>query len=406
MAGTYAAIRHRHSTCSPFRYRYGIALLTAWLAAASGAFAQDAAQLSPERLAEQAKSAWDSGAIAAALDTLDTGLQTHPQALLLHKLRGDILASARGPQEAVLAYETALAQQPAALEVRWAKWSVLLRWGQAAESLAELQRIAQVDVRNPLVHLRLAQELRKLDRLEESLESYQRAVALAPELLGWRLAMARARFDILDYRGADADVHYVLSHAPPGSPLELPARNQLAQHYESMERGRRFVPELTPDASEQQLKEWAAIRADAWKLFSTGHYREAEPIYRRIRTLNPRDTLATHQLGITLMQLGRCKEALAIFGSVLNMNPSEDDYADTVFRMGQCLVELEQWEEAFVHFQTLYDTAIEFEQNNKDVQLPAGTRVLSKDKLARWLDKIRPHVPELAAFKADEPAAI
>ena len=68
MAGTYAAIRHRHSTCSPFRYRYGIALLTAWLAAASGAFAQDAAQLSPERLAEQAKSAWDSGAIAAALE--------------------------------------------------------------------------------------------------------------------------------------------------------------------------------------------------------------------------------------------------------------------------------------------------------------------------------------------------
>lgn len=405
MAGTYAAIRHRHSTCSPFRYRYGIALLTAWLAAASGAFAQDAAQLSPERLAEQAKSAWDSGAIAAALDTLDTGLQHHPQALTLHKLRGDILASARGPQEAVRAYETALVQQPGALEVRWAKWSVLLRWGQAAESLAELQRIAQVDNRNPLVHLRLAQELRKLDRLEESLESYQRAVALAPELLGWRLAMARARFDILDYRGADDDVHYVLSHAPPGSPLESPARNQLAQHYESMERGRRFVPELTPDATEQQLKEWAAIRADAWKLFSTGRYQDAEPIYRRLRTLNPRDTLATHQLGITLMQLGRCKEALAIFGNVLNMNPSEDDYADTVFRMGQCLVELEQWEDAFVHFQTLYDSAVEFEQSNKDVQLPAGTRVLSKEKLARWLDRIRPHVPELAQLNAEEAAA-
>ena len=159
-------------------------------------------------------------------------------------------------------------------------------------------------------------------------------------------------------------------------------------------------------SSEQQLKEWAAIRADAWKLFSTGHYREAEPIYRRIRTLNPRDTLATHQLGITLMQLGRCKEALAIFGSVLNMNPSEDDYADTVFRMGQCLVELEQWEDAFVHFQTLYDTALEFEQNNKDVPLPAGTRVLSKEKLGRWLDKIRPHVPELAQMKTSGSAEV
>lgn len=357
-------------------------------------------------IAEQATSAWDSGAVIAALDTLDSGLKNYPQALGLHKLRGDILAAARGPHEAVQAYETALAQQPTALDVRWAKWSVLLRWGQAAESLAELQRIAQIDLRNPLVHLRLAQELRKLDRLEESLESYRNAVALAPDLPGWRLAMARARFDLLDYRGADADVRYVLSHVPPGSPLELPARNQLAQHYESMERGRRFVPELTPDASEHQLKEWAAIRADAWNLFSTGRYQDAEPVYRRIRTLNPRDTLATHQLGITLMQLGRCKEALAMFGSVLNMNPSEDDYADTVFRMGQCLVELEQWEEAFVHVQTLYDTAVEFEQNNKDVQLPAGTRVLAKDKLARWLDKIRPHVQELAQLKTEETAAI
>jgi tetratricopeptide (TPR) repeat protein len=368
-----------------------------------------AAQLQPpseDLVAEQAKAVWESGAIAPALDLLEEGIQQHPRALTLHKLRGDILAAARGPQEAVQAYETALAQQPAALEVRWAKWSVLMRWGQAEESLAELQRIAQVDSRNPLVQLRLAQELRKLDRLEESLESYQKAVALAPELLGWRLAMARARFDILDYRGADADVQYVLAHVPQGSPLELPAKNQLAQHYESMERGRRFVPALTPDATEQQLKEWAAIRADAWKLFSTGRYQEAEPIYRRVRALNPRDTLATHQLGITLMQLGRCKEALAIFGSVLNMNPSEDDYADTVFRMGQCLVELEQWEDAFVHFQTLYDTAVEFEQNNKDVQLPAGTRVLSKDKLARWLEKIRPHVPELARMKAEELAAV
>ena len=406
MAGQNAAIRHKAQAFPPLGYHCWVIFLTTWLTATTGAFAQSPPQPSSEQVAEQAKAVWESGAIAPALDLLEEGIHQYPQALGLHKLRGDILAASRGPQEAVQAYETALVQQPAALEVRWAKWSVLMRWGQAEESLAELQRIAHADIRNPLVHLRLAQELRKLDRLEDSLESYAKAVALAPELLGWRLAMARARFDILDYRGADADVHYVLSHVPAGSPLELPAKNQLAQHYESMERGRRFVPALTPDATEQQLKEWAAIRADAWKLFSTGRYQEAEPIYRRIRTLNPRDTLATHQLGITLMQLGRCKEALAIFGSVLNMNPSEDDYADTVFRMGQCLVELEQWEDAFVHFQTLYDSAVEFEESNKDVQLPAGTRVLSKDKLARWLDTISPHVPELAQMKTEDAAAL
>jgi hypothetical protein len=69
--------------------------------------------------------------------------------------------------------------------------------------------------------------------------------------------------------------------------------------------------------------------------------------------------------------------------------------------MGQCLVELKRWEDAFLHFQTLYDAAIEFEEANKHVALPAGTKVLSKEKIARWLEKVRPHVPELAMFQAE-----
>ena len=271
--------------------------------------------------------------------------------------------------------------------------------------MAELRRMAQVDAHNPLIHLRLAQELRKLNRLEESLESYKKAVELAPNLLGWRLAMARARFDVLDYQGAGDDVHSVLQRVPPGSPLELPARNLLSQiNGTSIDRGRRFDPVLTKDMTGAQRKEWASIRAEAWRLFSLGRYQEAEPIYQRLLTLNPNDPLANHQLGLTLMQLGRCKDALTVFGKVSNLDPSEEDYVDTVFRMGQCLVELEQWEDAFVHFQTLYDAAVEFEQANKNVQLPPDTRVLDKKKIARWLEKVRPHVPELAKL-ADHEAA-
>lgn len=73
--------------------------------------------------------------------------------------------------------------------------------------------------------------------------------------------------------------------------------------------------------------------------------------------------------------------------------------------MGQCYVELERWEEAFIHFQILYDTAVEFEQANKDAPLPAGVRILAKEKIARWLDKVRPHVPELAKLKEEEAKA-
>ncbi len=346
--------------------------------------------------AAQAGALWESGAVSAALDLLEEEIQRHPEAVALLQLRGDILSTARGPREAVAAYDAVLARDPDALSVRWAKWSVLVRWGQTEEALAELRRLTERDPKNPLIHLRLAQELRKADRLEESLPAYERAVALAPDLLGWRLALARARFDLLDYQGADRDIQYVLDHMPPGSPLELPATNLRTALYESMDRGRRFTPAMTPDSTAERLKEWAAIRADAWKLFAAGRYAEAEPIYRRLLALNPHDPLATHQLGITLMHLERCQEALDVFGTVLNLNPSEEDYADTVFRMGQCYVTLERWEDAYVHFQLLYDTAVEFEARHKDVPLPEGTRVLDKAKLAVWLDKVRPHVPELA----------
>ncbi len=368
------------------------------------AFAKEPQLRSEEKVAERAKVAWESGATSGALDILDQWIQAHPPALALQKLRGDIFTTSRRPKEAVEAYDTVLARKPTALDVRWAKWSVLFRSGRGEESIAELQRIARVDSKNPLIQLRLAQELRKLDRLEESLEPYKKAVELAPDLLGWRLGMARARFDLLDYQGADEEVQYVLQRVPPGSPLELPANNLLSVIYRSIDRGRRSIPFPPSRVTPAQRKEWAMIRADAWRLFVAGRYEEAEPIYRRLLALNPNDPTAGHQLGLTLVQLGRCKDALAIFGSVFNLDPNEDDYVDTVFGMGQCLAELEQWEEAFVHFQILYDTAVEFEENNKNVRLPPGTRVLDKEKLAQWIEKIRPHVPDMAKLKGDNAA--
>ncbi|HEY6083759.1 MAG TPA: tetratricopeptide repeat protein, partial [Nitrospira sp.] len=366
--------------------------------------AKEASSTSERQVAEEAKAAWESGAIPSAFDILEQGIHDHPDAVVLQKLRGDILATSRGPTEASEAYDRVLAAHPASLVIRWAKWSVLVRSGQADRAIAELQHIAEIDGRNPLIHLLLAQELRKVDRLEESLRSYEKAVELVPDFLGWRLALARARFDVLDYQGADRDVQYVLERAPAGSPLELPARTFLSVvRGSSQDRGRRFEPVFTPDeVAPAELKEWALIRADAWRLFIDGHYAEAEPIYRRMLALNPTDIHATHQFALTLMQLDRCSEALAIFGRVLNLDPSSDHYADTVYRMGQCMVELGQWEEAFVHFQTLYDAAVEFEEKNKDAPLPPETRVLDKAKLSRWLEKVRPHVPELTQAKDQE----
>jgi len=355
--------------------------------------------LSEAQVAARARSEWESGFVSGALEALDQWLQDHPTSVRMHKLRGDIFSTSRRPIDAVQAYEVVLAKTSGALDVRWAKWSVLVRSGHPDEAIEELRRIAQADPGNPLVHLKLAQELRKLDRLEESLEPYRKSVELAPNLLSWRLGMARARFDLLDYQGADEEVQYVLQRLPPGSPLELPARNLRTVIYGSQDRGRRFEPYQPSSVSPEQRKEWALIRADAWRLFAAGKFAEAEPVYRKIVALNPRDPTATHQLGLVLMQLGRCKDAVAVFGNLFNLDPSEEDYADTVFRMGQCFVELQKWEDAFVHFQVLYDTAVEFEAHYKGVTLPAGMRILDKAKLSKWLDEVRPHVPHADKLK-------
>ena len=134
------------------------------------AFAEDQQMNAGDRIADRAEAAWMDGSATRALNILAQGIQDHPHALPLKKLRGDILATSRRDQEALQAYEAVLQRTPEALNVRWAKWSVLLHSGQGDQAISELQRIAQQDATNPLVYLRVAQELRKLDRLEESLE--------------------------------------------------------------------------------------------------------------------------------------------------------------------------------------------------------------------------------------------
>ena len=221
-------------------------LMLLQLGAGAIVYAEGPQGLSDGQIIERAKATWESGASTPALEILDQGIEANPEALPLHNLRGDILTTSRASQEALQAYEAVLVRQPSALDVRWAKWSLLVRSGRGDDSIEELRRIAAIDTQNPLAYFRLARELRKLDRLEASLDSYKQAVALAPEMYTWRLALARARFDVLDYEGAASDVQYVLDHIPDGSPLDLPANTLVTVfHGHSQDRGRSFAPVFT-----------------------------------------------------------------------------------------------------------------------------------------------------------------
>ncbi len=376
----------------------GISLLTLFTIG-TPTFAIENPIQSEREIAERAKAAWMDGAITPALEILNKGLRAHPQALELQKLRGDILSTARRAQDAIEAYNAILLVKPEDLDVRWAKWSVLLRSGKSDQAIDEFTHIVKLDTQNPLAPLRLAQELRRLDRLEESLEWYKKAVALVPNMPGWRLAMARAQFDVLDGRGARDEVKRVLKMVDPGSHEEKAAENLLAIVYgATKERGRRYEYIFTPEGTAAERKEWAAIRAEAWNLFDAGRFQEAEPVYRKILALNPSDSAAVHELGLTLIALDRCDEAIKVLDVVHTMNPSDEIYADTIYRIARCQMKIEQWEEALLYFEILHEAAVEFEENAKEAPPEAGKRYLNKDMLANWITEIQQHLP-----KRDEP---
>ena len=81
------------------------------LVAGAIVYADDPQGLSDGQIIERAKSTWESGASTPALELLDQGIEANPEALPLHKLRGDILATSRASQEALQAYEAVLVRQ-------------------------------------------------------------------------------------------------------------------------------------------------------------------------------------------------------------------------------------------------------------------------------------------------------
>jgi tetratricopeptide (TPR) repeat protein len=378
---------------------HGMVFLMA-LYAGTVVFAYDQGMMSEEEV-NQARAAWMNGSANEALNILDQEILKFPKYSLLQKLRGDILTTIRRNQEALKAYDAVLEREPDSLGVRWAKWSVLTRSGEGDLAIVELQHIGQRSPQNPLAHLRLAQEFRKLDRLEESVESYRQAVLLAPGLPGWRLSLARALFDILDYEGARKEVEGVLQNVPKGSQVEAAARNLLMVVYgATKERGRRFQPIFSPEGTGADLKRWALIRNKAWKLFTAGRYEEAEPVFREILILKPSDQRAAYDLGRTLMKLDRNQEAIDFLQMGIDLGASSEVYLDSIFRIGQCLVKLERWPEALIHFELLQEvgsapraSSEETQESTDDPPIVAGAPVLDMQKVAHLLEKVQAHLP-------------
>jgi len=231
-------------------------------------------------------------------------------------------------------------------------------------------------------------------------------------------------FDVLKYDEARKEVEAVLKVVPRRSPVEIAARNLLMIVYgATKERGRRFQPIFSPEGTASDLKAWALIRHQAWKLYANGRFQEAEPLLRQVVDLRPTDYRATYELGVTLLELGHYEEAIQFLQKGIDLGPTSGTFTemflDSIFRIGQALTHLERWQEALLHFEILQELGpspsetpdenqapLEGElENPDDPPVMPGIPVLDPEIVAMWIEKVQPHVPQSeSALSEDQPS--
>ncbi|HBP87792.1 MAG TPA: hypothetical protein DD706_08865, partial [Nitrospiraceae bacterium] len=331
----------------------------------------------------------------AGLTRLDEAIQLFPASPRLHKKRGNVLMILRQNQEALTSYRQALTLAPDWLPAHWALWALLDRLNSNPDlELDSLFHIAELDSRNPLAQIRVARKLRQLQRFEESVVYFRRAVKIAPTHLAYRLFLARALYDVLSKEEAKAEVQWVLSHASPDSPEWVAARN-LSQIVggESTDKGARsdfFKTTKEPYGEEgKDYKTWALTREKAWQLMETGEYAKAEAMLRTVLTLDPEDDQTRYNLGLTLFKLKKNEEAIASLKASLAKSGQPAFYPDAIFQIGRAYAKLGNWEQALDYFQQVWAIRNWQEQDFYALNFPDLHRV----EIA--LEEARTHVPTI-----------
>ena len=317
----------------------------------------------------------------ATLHHLDEALQTFPDSPDLYKKRGDVLMILRQNQEALDSYRQALTLAPDFLEVHWALWALLDRLSRNPEEvLKTLIQIAKLDAQNPLAQLHVARKLRERRRFEESVTYFRRAVKIEPTHSAYRLFLARALFDIHEFKAALQELEWVLSHSSPNSPIGAAAQN-LSQtlHGGTVDIGGRtdfFETTKKRHGKEgKDYKRWALTRERAWQFMKADNFSEAEATWRKVLILDPEDDLAHYNLGLTLLENERYEDAIVSLQASFQKSKQPPFYPDAIFQLGLAFAKLKQWGKTIGYLQQVLDMQELKEQDYYSLNFPNLSRV-------------------------------
>ena len=240
-------------------------------------------------------------------------LRSNPGHAEAHYNHGNVLQALGRPEEALIAYQKALALAGENFGVRVNLGSVLQVLGRYAEAAAHYRKALTLEPGYAEGHNNLANALRKLGQYDEALAHYRKALALRPE---------------------NAELHSNL-----GNLLQDLTRfdEALASHERALA--------LKPDFPEAHNN-----RGNA--LMSLQRPGEAMAAYEQALALKPDYAEAHYNRGNALRDLGRVGEAVASFDEALGLRP---DYPEAHSNRGNTLQALRRYDEALA----AYDRALE-----------------------------------------------
>jgi len=205
--------------------------------------ALDQAPTSPQALLVQARLAVQAGQPAAALATLDTLLQAHPQDAEAWALRGDLLLRGHAdPSQALAAYRQALQARPSLLRVHAAVIALHLAGGALDAARAQQAQLQAQAPRHPITRLMDAHLAYAAGDHGRAREAYQGLLRERPDDPDLLLGAGENELQA----GAALQAEAYLAKALAQSPQHALARRLLAQAQLRLDQPARALVTLAP----------------------------------------------------------------------------------------------------------------------------------------------------------------
>ena len=244
-----------------------------------------------------------------ALAAYDQAIALDPGAADAFNDRGTVLQYLQRYDEALASYDRAATLRPDDARVCYNQGTALLNLGRHEEALTRYDRAISFDPLHADAHMNRGLALQRLQRYEESLSDYDKALALNP---GWA--------DAYNDRGT--------------------ALQSLQRHEEALvSYGKAAV--LKPESADACFNQGNALLA-------LQRCAEALTHYDRAISLEPHHVDAHFNRGSTLLNLHRNSEALASYERAAVLRP---DYAGAYYNQGVALMSLERYVEALSRFE-------------------------------------------------------